>query len=181
MISDVFLGKKVTEQVIETDSSVVKGSAAVQALGTAEAMRGKERSSPFGSSLSPIGLSSPLVKWWWCTHPGSGRDTHTLDWEALFGWYQPATAALIRKGICEFLLQLQHCNDSSSSYFSPSEDFCSCITLPMWIPETVVFCGVLGDAMDRARCYCDLQKAYEELSPNWHSCAFKYCLKVCEP
>ena len=61
MISDVFLGKKVIEQVIETDSSVVKGSAAVQALGTAEAMRGKERLSPFGSSLSPIGLSSPLV------------------------------------------------------------------------------------------------------------------------
>lgn len=62
MISDVFLGKKVIEQVIETDSSVVKGSVAVQSLGAAEAMRGKGGLSHFGSSLSPIGLSSPLVR-----------------------------------------------------------------------------------------------------------------------
>lgn len=181
MISDVFSGKKVIEQVIETDSSVVKGIVAAQAPGAAEPMRGKVELSPFGSSISPVGLSSPLVKWWWCTQPGSGQDAYTIDWEALFGWYQPATEALTRKDICEFLLQFWHCNDRSSSYFSPSEDFCSCITLPMGIPKLVGFCRVLGDTIGRARCYCDLQKAYEELSPNWHSCAFKYCLKICEP
>lgn len=50
------------EQAMETDSSAIKGDVAVLTLGEAEAMKGKGEIFSFDSSLSPIGLSSPLVK-----------------------------------------------------------------------------------------------------------------------
>lgn len=59
--------------------------------------------------------------------------------------------------------------------------FCSCMTPPMWIAETIVFCGQLGGTMDTARCYFGLQKVCEEFSLGGCSSAFKYSLKSSKP
>lgn len=165
-----------TEQVIETDSMVVEGSGAVQVWCTWS-----------NGGVVPhsdlLGLSSPLVKWWWCTQTGSGWGTCTLVWEHQFGLHQLTRAALIGMDVFKSLLQLQICNERSSSSFSSSEEFYSYIILPVWILEVIVpFWGAWRHhGCNTPRCYCDLPIPCEKLSQNWHSWAFKYCMKICEP
>lgn len=59
--------------------------------------------------------------------------------------------------------------------------FCSCVTPPTWIAETIVFCGELGGTMDTARCYFGLQKVCEEFSLGGCSSAFKYSWSPASP